>query len=73
MRAFTSIAVSIRTAAIMKSIGAGLVARTLAEQVANAKGVSPVDVNAMPIFRGEVMTSNEFSATASEKDKPNPW
>lgn len=57
------------TAAVMRAIGSGLVTRTLAEQLANAKGVTPVDERSMPIFRGEVMTSNEFSAIASEKNK----
>lgn len=57
------------TAAVMKSISAGLVTRTLAEQVANAKGVKPADERSMPIFRGEIMTSNDFAALESEKNK----
>lgn len=57
------------TAVVMKSLGTGLIARTLAEQVANAKGTLPSNERAMPIFRGELMTSNDFSANAAEKDK----
>jgi hypothetical protein len=58
------------TGAKMKAISTTLVARALAEQVANAKGVKPLhNQNAMPIFRGEVMTSNTFDAIESEKNK----
>ena len=58
------------TASKMKAISSTLVARALAEQVANAKGVKPLhNQDAMPIFCGEVMTSNTFDTIAPEKNK----
>lgn len=42
--------------------------RALAEQVANAKGVLPVDEQRMPIFRGEVLTSNRYAETSAQRN-----
>jgi hypothetical protein len=54
---------------LLKAITTTFVARALAEQVANAKGVKPVDVDHMPIFRGGVLSSNQFDSKQTEKDK----
>jgi hypothetical protein len=46
------------------------VARALAEQVANAKGVIPIfKEDEMPIFRAGVLSSNTFDAETSRKNK----
>jgi hypothetical protein len=54
---------------VLKAITTTFVARALAEQVANAKGVKPIDEQNMPIFRGGVLSSNQFDNSRSEKDK----
>lgn len=58
------------TAKAMKQIASNIVARAIAEQMANAKGVDPtLHHKEMPIFRGDVMTTNEFGPIESEKNK----
>lgn len=53
------------TATTLRKMVSGFVARALAEQVANAKGIGPVLAKDMPIFRDGVVSSNTFEMTAS--------
>ena len=44
-------------------------ARALAEQVANAKGVRPLDVEAMPIFREGGLAANQLEKVVDARNK----
>ena len=54
--------------ALLKGMTSTFVARALAEQVANAKGVKPVDIDKMPIFREGVLASNEYTTSAASEE-----
>lgn len=53
----------------LKEMVATLVARSLAEQVANARGIGPVTERNMPVFRGGVMAGDGVDENAGEKAK----
>lgn len=55
------------SAVALKKIVATHMARALAEQVANAKGVIPLDEQRMPIFRGNALASNEYEQVSGQK------
>ncbi|MDQ6802515.1 MAG: PilZ domain-containing protein [Acidobacteriota bacterium] len=44
-----------------------LVARSLAEQVANARGIGPVIERNMPVFRAGLVTSSGYESSSDEK------
>lgn len=57
-------------ASALKRLTSTFIARALAEQVANAKGVIPVfEEDEMPIFRSGVLASNEYANAEARKDK----
>lgn len=57
------------SAVLLRNITTTFVARALAEQVANAKGVKPLDTDNMPIFRGGVLSSNAFESADAQRNK----
>ena len=54
--------------AVLRDFVAAHVARSLAEQVANARGIGPVTERNMPVFRSGVMSTNGIDTT-DEKSK----
>ncbi len=57
------------TATVLKDMVATLVARSLAEQVANARGLGPVTERDMPVFRSGVVAGEGIDASADQKAK----
>jgi hypothetical protein len=58
------------SAATLKRLTSTFVARALAEQVANAKGIIPTfKEDSMPIFRSGVLSSNTFDPAEARKNK----
>jgi hypothetical protein len=49
-----------------------LVARSLAEQVANARGIGPVMERNMPVFRAGLVTSSGYESTSDDKESRIP-
>ena len=58
--------VSDEVAAILKDMVATIVARSLAEQVANARGIGPVIERNMPVFRGGVVAAEGLDPSSDK-------
>ena len=56
-------------AARLREMVAAIVARSLAEQVANARGIGPVTEKNMPVFRSGTMTASGIDPTDARKQK----
>lgn len=56
------------SAMTLKKIVATHISRALAEQVANAKGVIPLNEQKMPIFRGNALASNKYEEVSARKN-----
>lgn len=54
----------------LKAMVSAFVARSLAEQVANARGIGPVLQNDMPVFRGGVVATTEVDTKSSSMNNP---
>lgn len=55
--------------ATLKAMVSAFVARSLAEQVANARGIGPVLQNDMPVFRGGVVATTEVDMKSPSMNK----
>lgn len=53
----------------LKAMVSAFVARSLAEQVANARGIGPVLQNDMPVFRGGVVATTEVDMKSASMNK----
>jgi hypothetical protein len=55
---------------ILRELVTTTVSRSLAEQVANARGIGPVTENHMPVFRGGVVTTSQVTASGTRQAEP---
>lgn len=53
----------------LREMVAAIVARSLAEQVANARGIGPVTEKNMPVFRSGVMTAGGLDPAQAKQEK----